>query len=401
VSIKFVDRENQDIKNLVQIAWEHLEDHRNEVLLVPERTEKFHELINDSEKATPRTQSDHESDLKLERLNQVSRMGRPKRLHPPPIIAVDAGVVNLGSLVKGGTVFAVRGSACCYMSEGNVIILRYNTGAIPIDQQNKLKVLHAMGKRLGEPEFFVKEIDEYPYLQEKSGVIETTDQLQDRFRNFVERIIQAEAIGILKKYNGGILLIDGALPDRSYDTPKNYLLNQSKKLGMLYEADQNSIDVVAISKKTRITVEGIPIQKLLTEKYGSDFIGFLSLKDVVNQERKETRSKQSGTKPRLRVTMAKEMYAARFGFGPLSLTFRVDVHNCKGKRASEVINDVYNYCRIYGGYPKPLIEAHQNSCFLFQDFQNLLADVAVRLGVKPEEQPSMEVLFQPFGSFGK
>jgi hypothetical protein len=95
------------------------------------------------------------------------------------------------------------------------------------------------------------------------------------------------------------------------------------------------------------------------------------------------------------------MYAARFGFGPSSITFRVDLHNCRGKTADEVINDVYNYCRIYGGYPKPLIEAHQYSCFLFQDFQNILAQAAINLGAKPQEQPTMEVLFQPFGSFGK
>ncbi|MFP4099461.1 hypothetical protein [Coleofasciculus sp.] len=158
-------------------------------------------------------------------------------------------------------------------------------------------------------------------------------------------------------------------------------------------------DVVAISKKTRITVEGIPIQNFLDEKYGVDFVGYVPIKDRVQQERREARGAGQGV--RIKVTVAKQMYAARFGFGPSSITFRVDLHNCRGKTADEVINEVYNYCRIYGGYPKPLIEAHQYSCFLFQDFQNILAQAAIHLGARPQEQPTMEVLFQPFGSFGK
>jgi len=398
--MKFIDRENQSIKQLVQVAWTNLADHQGEVLLIPERDIEPNQLINESDKLADAYRPDEEARvIKITQLGDVTPMKRPRRRHPPPIIAVDAGVVNLGSLARGGVVFAVRGAACCYTSEGNVIVLRYNTGAIAIDNSNKLKVLYEIGKRLGAPEFFVKKIDQEPFFVEKSGVASSPDQLQDRFRNFVERIIQEEAIGILKKYGGGIILIDGALPDRSYDTPKDYILNQTRKKGMLYECSQNLIDVVAISKKTRITVEGIPIQNFLDEKYGVDFVGYVPIKDRVQQERREARGAGQGV--RIKVTVAKQMYAARFGFGPSSITFRVDLHNCRGKTTDEVINDVYNYCRIYGGYPKPLIEAHQYSCFLFQDFQNILAQATINLGAKPQEQPTMEVLFQPFGSFGK
>ncbi|MCC3419330.1 MAG: DNA double-strand break repair nuclease NurA [Microcoleus sp. PH2017_29_MFU_D_A] len=401
--MKFFDQENQSIKQLVQTAWATLADHQGDVLLIPERDIEPNELINESDRlADVCRPNDEPRVLTVTELRDVTPMKRPKRRNPPPIIAVDAGVVNLGSLARGGIVFAVRGAACYYTSEGNVIILRYNTGAIAIDNTNKLKVLYEMGKRFGAPEFFVKEVkplDGEPYFIEKSGVVASPDQLQDRFRNFVERIIQEEAVGILKKYGGGILLIDGALPAGSFDTPQDYILNQSRQKGMLYECNQNLIDVVAISKKTRITVEGIPIQNFLNEKYGADFVGYVPIKDAVEQERRE--AKGTGQSGRIRVTVAKQMYAARFGFGPSSITFRVDLHNCRGQTADEVINDVYNHCRIYGGYPKPLIEAHQYSCFLFQDFQNILAQAAIKLGAKPQEQPTMEVLFQPFGSFGK
>ncbi|MFB2938359.1 hypothetical protein ACE1B6_24190 [Aerosakkonemataceae cyanobacterium BLCC-F154] len=398
--MRFTDRENQSIKHLVAIAWSNLANHQGDILLIPQRDVEPEKLLNESDKLANECRPDEElPTINLTELGNVTRMSRPRRLHPPPIIAVDAGVVNLGNLARGGTVFAVRGAACLYTSEGNIIILRYNTGAIAIDSSNKVKVLHEMGIRLGDPGFFVKKIEEEPYLIDKSGISATSNQIQDRFRNFTERMIQEEAVGILKKYGGGILLIDGALPARTFDTPQDYILNQSRRKGMLYECDRNNIDVVAISKKTRITVDGIPIQNLLTEKYGVDFVGYVSIKDALQQERKK--AKQAGESVRTRVTVAKRMYAARFGFGLSSMTFRVDLHNCLGKTAEEVINDVYNYCRIYGGYPKPLIEAHHHSCFLFQDFQNILAQATVRLGVKPQEEPSMEVLFQPFGSFGK
>lgn len=398
--MKFIDRENQSIKRLVQISWEALEDHHNEVLLLPERDFEITRLINESDKLAEESSPDREKQniLNISHLDTAKPMRRRKRLHPPPIIAVDAGVVNLGSLAKGGTVFAIRGAACYYKSSGELLVLRYNTGAIAIDNTNKLKVLHHIGKRLGDSQFFVKEIEEEPYLLEKGGT-STTNQIQDRCRNFVERIIQAEAVGILKECGGGILLIDGALPATTFDTPKNYILNESKSQGMLFEASRNLIDVVAISKKTTITVDGIPIQNLLNEKYGADFIGYVPIKKIVIKQRRE--EKKLGNSVRIRITMAKQMYAAKFGFSPSSITFRVDLHNCLGKTSDEVINDVYNYCRIYGGYPKPLIEAHQYSCFMFQDCQNLVAQATVRLGVRPQEQPTMEILFQPFGSFGK
>ena len=390
-SMKFANRENLIIKGLVELSWETLANHRGDILLYQERNMKPDELIDESDKLADRYSS--EDNIALSGSVKATRMGRPKRKDPPPIIAVDAGVVNLGSLAKGGIVFAVRGTACCYTSEGSIIVLRYNTGAIAIDNTNKLEVLHQMGGYLGEPEFYVKVIEEEPFLAETSSFTETADQTQDRFRNFVERIIQAEAVGILKKYGGGILLIDGAITPRAFDTPDSYVKN------LLDQCNKNLIDVVAISKKTTITVAGIPIQKFLTEAYGPDFIGYVPIKKLLQDERRK--AQKAGGKNRIRVTKASEMYAAKFGFSPTSMTFRVDLHNCRGMTTDEVINDVYNYCRIYGGYPKPLIEAHQNSCFLFQDFQNLLAQATVKLGSKPQFQPSMDILFQPFGASGK
>jgi len=75
--------------------------------------------------------------------------------------------------------------------------------------------------------------------------------------------------------------------------------------------------------------------------------------------------------------------------------------NCWGSNNDDVINDVYSKCQLYGGYPKALIDAHQYSAFLGSDKLLLLADLVVRTGLTVKEQPSLGVLFQPFGAFGK
>ncbi len=223
----------------------------------------------------------------------------------------------------------------------------------------------------------------HSYKAKSADINSTPNQVRDRCRNFFERMIQEEAIAILESYGGGILLVDGALSGGTFDTPETYiteLLNQSRN---------RNIGVVAISKKTRVTVGGRPISSLFVDE--PEFIGYAQLNDLLNEER-------SHDSRRSAVSVAEAVYAVRFSYAPLGLTFRVDVNSARGLIAREVLDNVFSCCRIYGGYPRPLIEAHQYSSFLYQDVQTLLADVIVRLGVRPHEQPSMEVLFQPFGA---
>jgi hypothetical protein len=83
------------------------------------------------------------------------------------------------------------------------------------------------------------------------------------------------------------------------------------------------------------------------------------------------------------------------------LTYRVDISKSYGSTDADVINTLYNKCPIYGGYPKHLIDAHQYSTFMGGEALSLLADLVVRTKMKVKEDPSMNVLFQPFGAFGK
>lgn len=75
-----------------------------------------------------------------------------------------------------------------------------------------MPVFRYIGTRSGSPDRYVKE--ENNQLIPQPSVIESINQITDRCRNFVERMIQEEALGILAGNGGGTLLIDGALAVR-------------------------------------------------------------------------------------------------------------------------------------------------------------------------------------------
>jgi hypothetical protein len=311
----------------------------------------------------------------------------PTRIIKDLIIAVDSGIITLGILRGGGIAFAVRGAAVCYSGK-NLLILRYRTGALFINQQNVLPVFRYIGTRLGNPDLYVTEHN--GQLIPQASVIQNANQITDRCRNFVERMIQEEAIGILASNGGGTLLIDGALAI-SYDTPGAYLKT------MISSARNRAIAICAISKRSHVTIGGLPIDALF-DQYPT-FVGFAPLFAALETERQGYRA--LNLRPASEISEAEEIYAVRFGFGPPALTFRVDVCGSPAAPKEDVLNDIYSKTQMYGGYPRPLIDAHHYSTFLPGDAVSILADLVVRTGIQIKEQPSMGVLFQPFGAFGK
>jgi hypothetical protein len=388
MSLRFVHPTNPWIDRLVYLAQEQQGDHAREPLFVPLR-EEDKDLIDDSLGEDEQVPTITDFSLTSAAAAFASTPTPPAS---PCVVAVDAGVVDLGELATGGTVFAVRGTAICYPPNGGrPCICRYNTGAIAIDRNNMFPLFHYMGNRLGMDNLYVNVSSSPPYYTPKSAMGETANQIQDRCRNFVERMIQEEAVAILAAYGGGILLIDGALAAGTYDTPDTYLDR------LLSNCRRHSINVAAISKKTRITIASRPISSLFAEY--PDFVGYASIRAAIDEERQSV--VQATGRLLSAVSAADDIFAVRFSYTPPGLTFRVDVHPRLGYLSAEVLDQVFNQCQIYGGYPRPLIEAHQYSAFLYQDVRLLLADVVARLGVHPEEKPSMEVLFQPFGGSRK
>jgi len=397
--IRFVERTNPDIDRLVQISWEARASHQDEFFRIPERDEEqVTQLINDEVESEPYGEEIEElpeedgPDVDLSKFSGArpfegeSTAPLARRL----LVAVDSGIAHLGEFIGGGVAFAIRGAAVCLI-EDEVIVLRYNTGPLLVDEKNRVPLFSYIGKRLGNEELYLTRLENGD-LAPNPSILANVNQIQDRYRNFVERIIQEEALAVLVCNGRGLFLVDGALPAGTYDTPVSYMQK------MLEVAADNKIDVMAVSKKSRISVAGKPISALFDD--WPTFVGYMSLKETLTREREKYI--QQGLARRVsEITLANELFAVRFGLGPPALTFRVDVHNSIRSTPTEVLNYAVNQCQIHGCYPKPLIDAHQFSSFVYQDIQLLTADLVARTGARPREDSSMGWMFEPFGGFRK
>src|SRR5262249_6316048 len=140
----------------------------------------------------------------------------------------------------------------------------------------------------------------------------------DRLRNFTERLLQRHVISTL---GPGIVLVDGALTLRTFDTPGPYL----RKLGSM--AEDNGVSLGAVAKKTGLSIKGIDITMLLEG-------------DVRPARRKITRAiKDEIGHDRF----LGDLYVARFGPGGDS--YRVDVAPAAGLRSAHVLDEVHAGCR--------------------------------------------------------
>jgi hypothetical protein len=379
MQITFASLSNSDIDRIVAIADENMISHKiGRTLYVT----AFRPEDEDEEVSYEEEQS---LDLEVESVPATPFRPLP-RAKPLPLIAVDSGVQELGTLAGGGLAIAVRGGALLDRGEDRPLVLRYNTGGLVIDEGNRLPFFHAIGARLGQPNLWVHVAEDGTlHLADKTPL--QPNEVKAAVRSFVERMVTEEAIGVLASLGGGTLFIDGALPPSSYDLPNKYVVE------MLSGCAFAGVDVVALSKKTRYTVRGRPIGALFDDN--PTFVGYTPIRKLVDS----TRALQGGVYRD--VSAASEVYAARFAIGPTALTFRVDVHNSTCSTPNEVIERVYTDVHLYGGYPMPLIAAHQYSSFLGLDGPGLAADLVAKYDLRFEADRSMNVLFQPFNAFGK
>lgn len=377
--IEFADQSNRDIARIVAIADEHMVSQKEY------RTLYVSAFQPEEEDEDERPEQDEPLDLELETPAPVTFKPLP-RAEPLPLVAVDSGVQELGTLSGGGLALAVRAAAVLDRGDSRPLVLRYHTGGIVVDEGNRLRVFRAIGERLGQPTLWVHIAEDgSAELADKTPL--RPNEVKSAIRSFVERMVTEEAIGLLTSLGGGTLLLDGALPPSSYDLPNPYVV------AMLDKCAWAGIDVVALSKKTRYTVHGRPIGALFDNDPA--FVGYAAIRKYVDS----SRARQEGHYRD--ISAASEVYAARFAIGPTAMTFRVDVHNSTSSTPREVIERVYTDIHLYGGYPTPLIAAHQYSSFLGLDAPTLAADLVARHGLRFEADRSMDVLFQPFNAFGK
>lgn len=288
-----------------------------------------------------------------------------------PVTAIDAGVVKLGNTADG-VVGAVRASAVTRYPDGRLELRTYRPGLFVFNRTNRLEVLHGMGQALGRPDFFVRIAGERP-KEEKVRLGVHDHRLLDRARNYIERLVQRQLCDQLR---GGYIAIDGALTLRTFDTPQVFLRQ-------LHETCQDhDLTLVAVSKKTGLSVRGVDIRLLLDREGGLP--GRRRLTAAVRAEQKDGALRSLG-----------DLYVTRFA--PAGDAYRVDVDPAPGLTSAAALDNFAAACLHRNGYPEPLLQAHAFSYMPPPIVAELQAHAVARyrLAVKPE--PNLGPVFAPFG----
>jgi NurA domain-containing protein len=302
------------------------------------------------------------------------------------ITAIDAGVVKLGEIPEG-VVGAVRAAAVTHRPDGSRRLLTYRTGTIVLTSRNRLVVFHGMGRALGREDFYVEMKNGRP-VAEKVHMGVHDHRLLDRARNFVERMVQRQ---VCSEVEDGIVVIDGALTLRTYDTPEIFLR------GLENLCHGRRLSLVAVAKKTGLSIRGVDIRLLLDGEGGLP--ARRRLTRAVKMEASQ-RTRKNGTRASEHISHQQhrflgDLYVARFA--PRGETYRVDVDAEPGMLSADVLDEFAAGCLHRLGYPEPLIEAHLFSYMQSSVVAELQAHAVVlnRLLLKPE--PNLGPVFAPFG----
>lgn len=289
-----------------------------------------------------------------------------------PVVAIDAGVVNLG-YTGDGVVGAVRAAAVIHHPGGRVELRTCHPGIFYLGGPGRLEKFHEMGAALGRDDFYVKVVDGAA-TEEKVRMGANDHRLLDRVRNFVERLVQK---AIVEEFENAIVVFDGALTLRTYDTPGAFLRR-------LHETCQErGSSLIAVAKKTGLTVRGTDIRLLLDREGG------------LPARRKLTQALRSDPGRRDEDRTLGDLFVVRFGAG--TETYRVDVAPAEGLMATEALDEFASACLYRHGYPEPLVQAHAFSYMappIVAELQKH-AVVQYQLDVKPE--PNLGPVFAPFG----
>lgn len=293
-----------------------------------------------------------------------------------PIAAVDCGIVRLGE-TENGLIIALR-ATLVIDSGDNSQVRTFRTGPIYLHNRHKAQVLHQIGKHLGKSDFFV-ELDvtdptnPRPTIV-KSGVADDSHQYGDRFRTWLERLVQRIAVTAIQN---GIILFDGALTLRTRDAPPTFL----QELARLATSQGNAI--IGISKQSVLQVSGKPIRFWLNDSPNRACYRLLS--SLIRKDQEQQRVER----------ILGNLYAVRFS--PLGPTFRMDVKAVDGQSDDEAIGQLFSSALMRGGYPDILVRAHSYSYFTSPDVIQLQAQAGARYGFVPEGEVDLAGIFAPFG----
>jgi hypothetical protein len=287
---------------------------------------------------------------------------------PVPLVAVDTGLIRLGE-TEDGLIIALRGTIV-NISNNHPVLNLYRTGPIYLRNQDKLPILHLLGKHLGKESIFVELDDDGQPSQIKRGVADNVQAYGDRFRNWFERVLQRSAA---KSIQNGIVLLDGALTTTTYDTPREFFED------LRDITNENGNAIVAISKHSNIIVKNTAIRFWLADKPYS-----ICYRSLVSSLDSAMRSRIMGA-----------TYAIRFS--SMGLTYRVDIKPVAGQREEEVIDFLFASTLMRGGYPDILAQAHAHSYFTSPVVIELQAACGAKYALRAEPEIDFGGIFGPFG----
>lgn len=290
---------------------------------------------------------------------------------PMALAAVDVGVVDLG-ISRTGFALAFKGAVVTQTLDGTHSVAKVGPRIKFIAPDNRAEVLRFVGQNLGDENLFVESQPDGS-LTIKAGAREP-NQFKDRIRNFIERMLQLDVVCQLQC---GIMLVDGALTLRTYNTPASFL----ERLGR--EAARLNSDIVGVSKKSRVTVNGVHIGALLDDDpTDAGFRRIISVDTEGNDSAAGERNLGS-------------LFAVRFA--PGGFTFRVDVaRRSLLQNEEDVIQALYANTQMTLGYPNLLRLAHIHSAFTKSEIVSLQVQAAQNYNVSMRPPENLSVIFAPF-----
>jgi len=290
---------------------------------------------------------------------------------PVPLVAIDAGVVDIG-LCRTGFALAFKAAVVTQDLDGTHTVTKFGPRVKFIAPDNRAELLRFVGEHLLSPDMFV--LERSGQLEVKKGSTEP-NQYKDRLRSFFERQLQMQ---VARQLTNGVLLIDGALTLRTYNTPELFL----EELGR--EAACHNADIVGVSKKSRVTVGDVHMSALLDGTPPVPGYCRVLAADAEGEDSDDVVTRNLGVP-----------FAVRFA--PGGFTFRVDV----AKRSlltseEEVLQVVYGNTQMTLGYPNLLRLAHIHSAFTKAEIVSLQVQAAHDYGVAMRPPEDLSVIFAPF-----
>ena len=336
--------------------------------------EPFTPSLHDEEFIVEDKPADSEDDAELASLNDA-KLGDLTSFSvsevPVPLVAIDAGVLDLG-VSRTGFALAFKAAVVSQDLSGVHSVTKVGPRVKFIAPDNKAELLRFLGKELMNEFMFVEEMSDGA-IKIKARSTEP-NQFKDRIRNFIERKLQ---LSVSRRLQNGILLIDGALTLRTYDTPVTFW----ERLGK--EAAGHNSDLIGVSKKSRITVDGVHMGALLDDCPIDPAFRRILTVDAAGSE-SDAAARNLGIP-----------FAVRFG--PGGLTFRVDVARKSLLQSEEEVLDALNANTLMTlGYPNLLRLAHIHSAFTKSEVVALQVQVAQNYGVSMRPAEDLSVIFAPF-----